>query len=237
MRIFATFLAFSLLLASCDITDDRVRGNGTIKTELRNSGTFNAVDVSENIDLYVKQDSTRSVKIVTDDNLMKHIEVLAEGETLVIRPQDGYNLRGTNGIKVYVSSPAINQIKASGACTVKSENMLTGGSMDIRLSGASDLDLEVDMPTIEAKLSGACFIRLKGKTRDLSIEGSGAVKAKTMELLAENVTVKISGAGDADVFASVKLDVRVSGAGDVNYKGNATVTKNISGAGSVSKVD
>jgi len=31
--------------------------------------------------------------------------------------------------------------------------------------------------------------------------------------------VDISGAGTAEVYASVKLDAQVSGAGDVNYKG------------------
>ena len=57
------------------------------------------------------------------------------------------------------------------------------------------------------------------------------------DLLAEIVRIDISGAGDAHVFASVKLDVDVSGAGNVRYKGNANVTQNISGAGSVKKLD
>ena len=46
----------------------------------------------------------------------------------------------------------------------------------------------------------------------------------------------MSGAGDAEVFASVKLDVEVSGASDVKYKGNAAVSQDVSGAGSVKKV-
>ena len=46
----------------------------------------------------------------------------------------------------------------------------------------------------------------------------------------------MSGACDAEVFASVKLDVNASGASHVKYKGNATVTRNVSGAGSVKKV-
>ena len=44
-------------------------------------------------------------------------------------------------------------------------------------------------------------------------------------------------AGDAEVYASVKLDVSVSGAGNVRYKGNAVVNKSVSGAGSVKKVE
>ena len=55
--------------------------------------------------------------------------------------------------------------------------------------------------------------------------------------MAENVKVEISGAGDADVYASVKLYVRASGAGSVIYKGNPGINQSISGAGSVKKVD
>ena len=48
----------------------------------------------------------------------------------------------------------------------------------------------------------------------------------------------ISGAGSAEVYASVKLDAEVSGAGTVRYKGNATnVSQHVSGAGSVNKVE
>jgi Putative auto-transporter adhesin, head GIN domain len=78
---------------------------------------------------------------------------------------------------------------------------------------------------------------LKGETKDFSADGSGSTDIKCFELLAENTNVELSGAGDAQVFASVKLDVQVSGAADVKYKGNAAVTKEISGAGSVKKVE
>ena len=67
---------------------------------------------------------------------------------------------------------------------------------------------------------------------------TGAGKAHCYELLSETTKVDISGAGDADVFASVKLDAQVSGAGSVTYKGGATnVAQQVSGAGSVKKVE
>ncbi|MCP2936704.1 DUF2807 domain-containing protein, partial [Salmonella enterica subsp. enterica serovar Typhimurium] len=65
-----------------------------------------------------------------------------------------------------------------------------------------------------------------------------ASDAKCFDLKSENTKVEISGAGDAEVFASVQLDARVSGAGSVKYKGNAaSVNQKVSGAGSVKKVE
>jgi len=55
---------------------------------------------------------------------------------------------------------------------------------------------------------------------------------------AENTKVDISGAGSAEVYASVKLDAEVSGAGSIKYKGNAgNVIQQVSGAGSVKKAE
>jgi len=90
---------------------------------------------------------------------------------------------------------------------------------------------------VETGSSGAGSISLKGETKDFSVDGSGSTDIHCFELLAENTSVELSGAGDAQVYASVKLDVHVSGAADVKYKGNANLTKEISGAGSVKKVD
>ncbi|MDZ4809475.1 MAG: DUF2807 domain-containing protein, partial [Bacteroidota bacterium] len=95
-RLLLIALFFVSIFTSCHrIMKDKVRGNGTIKTENRTAGTFTRVDVSGNIDLYVKQDSARSIKIEADENLMQYIEVKMEGEKLMIQPKEGYNLSGS----------------------------------------------------------------------------------------------------------------------------------------------
>ncbi len=240
MKLFFVLALFSAtMVTSCNfVNGKRIRGNGNIKTESRTSGMFTNVDVSGNIDLYVKQDSANSVRVEADENLMEYIVIRTEGDKLIVEPEDGYNLSSSKDIKVYVSSPLFKRLDASGACDIIGENKITSAEMIvIDLSGASDVKLELKAPKVEAELSGAGSIRLKGETKDFSVSGSGSSDIKCMELMAENVDVHITGAGDAEVFASVKLDVSVSGAGNVKYKGNAVVNKSISGAGSVKKLD
>jgi hypothetical protein len=48
--------------------------------------------------------------------------------------------------------------------------------------------------------------------------------------------VKIFGNGDADVYASLKLDVSVGGNGNVRYKGNAQPSSHITGNGSITQI-
>jgi hypothetical protein len=238
-RLFFSAILFTATLTSCHyITGKRISGNGVIKTENRTAGSFNSVDISGNIDLYVKQDSVSNVRIEADENLMQYIKVEADGETLNIYPEDHYNLRPTHHIKVYVSGPSFKHFEASGACDIYSENKISSSNaISINASGASTIKMELKAPAVNTDLSGASNISLSGETKNFRVDGSGASHIKCFDLMTEETYVEISGAGDAEVFASVKLDVHVSGAGDVKYKGNAAVTQEVSGAGSVKKVD
>ncbi len=230
---------FVTVLTSCHFADgERIRGNGVVKSELRAPGSFSGIEAGGAVDIYVKQDSAVSVKIETDENLLPYIETYVNGEMLVIRNKRGYNLKPTGKIKVYVSAKDIHHFNASGASDIISQNkFVTNENITIDLSGASTAELQLQAPKIDADLSGAGTITLLGQTKDLSVDGSGASNIRCFDMMAENTRVHISGAGDADVFASVTLSVSVSGAGSIRYKGNATVTKDISGAGSVKKVE
>ena len=238
-RLFVLSLLFIIVFSSCgEFFGNRIRGNGNIKTESRSSGEFTGVDVSGAFDLYIKQDTIRTIRIETDENILEHIETISDGQRLIIRPEAGSNLRPTGNIKVYVSSPVFNRLEASGACDIFSENkIINEHELFIDLSGSCNVKMEFHAPKISADLSGSCDIGIKGGTKDFIVDGSGSTNIKCMDLLAENVSIEISGSGSAEVFASVKLDVDISGSGSVVYKGNAKVSQKVSGSGSVKKVD
>ncbi len=228
-----------IVLSSCwNVFGKRIHGDGAIKTETRDITGYNSINVSGDFDVYVKQDSVSSVKIETDENLMGYIIIRTEGNTLKIYPRDNYNLRPTGTIKVYVAAPEFKNFEASGACDYYTENKITStDDISIDLSGSCDAKMELNAPKITAGISGSGAVTLKGETKELKVDGSGSSEFKCFDMMAENVNVGISGSGDADVFASMKLDVDVSGAGSVRYKGNATVNQSISGSGSVRKVE
>jgi hypothetical protein len=137
-----------------------------------------------------------------------------------------------------VSSPAFKMLHVSGASKMIGENTISSdATIDIGLSGASNAGLDLKCPKVTINLSGASTLTVKGETKDLSVEGSGASHIKCFDLLSENADVDISGASSAEVFASVKLNAGASGASDVRYKGNAAVTEDESGASSVKKAD
>ncbi len=238
-QIFIVAVSSLLLFSSCrEIFAKRIRGNGNITAQTRSAGEFNSIDVSGNIDVYARQDSSSSVKVEADENLQQYIEAINEGNVLRIKTQEGYNLKSSREIKVYVSSATFKKFEASGACDVYGEGKITSSSdIDFELSGSCDATMDVNAPKISVNMSGAGSIKLKGETKDFKVRGSGSTDVKSFDLLAENVNLDLSGAGDAEVYASAKLTGSISGAADVRYKGNAQTDIHTNGATSVRKID
>ena len=233
-------LALPVIMGSChNILGKRIKGNGNVRTEDRSVSDFKNVHVSGAAKVMVSQGDQPSVKIETDENLLQYIEVNQTGDRIEVRERSGFNLRPTGDIKVYVTTKVYNKIEASGACDIIGQSKISNPEdLSLDVSGAGDIKMEVDAPRLSAQVSGSGSIDLKGQTREVDLDLTGAGHAHCYELLSENTKVEISGAGSAEVFASVKLDATVSGAGNVNYKGNATsVNQHVSGAGSVHKAD
>ena len=236
-KYFWLFIGISSLVACVGVFGKRVRGNGHITSTERSVSSFKNVEVSGAINVFVSQGDTKSVKIEGDENLLPYIEVSQEGDKIIVRNRPGYNLSPTGDMKVYVTAPTYNSIEVSGACNITGQTKIAvTDELSLSVSGAGDIKMEVDAPTLKAEVSGSGSIRLNGQTKNTELELTGAANAYCYDLLAEDTKVDISGAGTAEVYASVKLDAEVSGAGTVHYKGNATtVNQHVSGAGSVSK--
>ena len=239
-KVFLVSFLVLLIFSSCRFMGWKgINGSGNIVTQSRTTERFNSVDVSGAINVYVKQDSAQqTIKVETDDNLQEYIDIHEDNGVLYISQRDNYSLDPSKKIKVYVSATYFKRFNISGASNIYSENKLVSSeTLDIDMSGASEIKLDVKAPRINADITGASSVMISGETKDFNVEGSGASDIKSFDLMTENTTLDISGACSAEVFASVKLDVQASGASGIKYKGNAAVNQDVSGASSVKKVD
>src|SRR5689334_10750389 len=105
MRILTLLLLILLFATSCNFFGQRVSGNGNVVSRDRSVGSFNSIDASGSVKVHLKQDASTSVRIETDDNLQPYVDVYTDGNRLVIKSKDGYNLNPTRDIVVYTSAP------------------------------------------------------------------------------------------------------------------------------------
>ena len=238
MRFLFIALVSALLFTSCHyFMGERVSGNGHITAQQRSTGNFDGVEASGQVVVHVRQDSSPSVKIETDENLQDLIEVFTSGGKLVIRTRQGYNLDPSKDIVAYVSAPAFKDIDLSGQCDIIGDSPLSGTEpLSMHVSGQGDITLEVDLPKVSTDISGQGNVKLKGQVNDFSASVSGQGDVKCIDLVTENTSLDISGGSDVEITANKQLTIESSGSSSVRYKGNASVSQNISGSGSVKKV-
>jgi hypothetical protein len=238
-----TLVAIAVLtftLSSCHgWFGDHIDGNGNVTKESRSVSGFSGIDVSGAIDVFVKQDSTESVRVEIDANLQEYIVTRVENGILEIHQANNTSLKSSTGIKVYVSGKNFKSFEASGACDIHGENKIEStGEISFHATGASKIELDLKAPKVSGDITGASDLRLSGETKDVYIHATGASHARCFELMTENADVDLSGASDADVFASVSVKGEASGASNVTYKGSASsVVVKTSGAGSVNKAN
>jgi hypothetical protein len=239
MRTIVLALFAVTVLSSCHFFGgERIRGNGNVVTQSRPVSNFKSIYASGAVNVYVTQDAAFSVKVQIDENLQEYIEVYEKNGVLHIHQADNTNLDVTGSMKIYVSAPMFEKLEASGASNITGEKKISSDSkIIVEASGASNISLDIKAPSTEVDVTGASTAILTGETKNLSIDGDGASHAKCFDLMAEAVDVEVSGASNADVFASVSLKADASGASDVKYKGAATHVGNASGAGSIKKVE
>lgn len=192
-----------------------LRGSGTPATEVREVESFDQIELAGSYELvvHVEPGAAQQVVVTADDNIIGMITTTVSDRRLEVETNaDGKRLRPEIPMRVEVWVPALLAIKSGGASTIEAEG-LHGERFELVISGASVSTLRGLVDRFDVTLSGA-----------------GDVQAK--DLQAKTVSVVISGAAEAAVWASESLDVTISGAGEVTYWGNpANLSKRISGAG------
>ena len=212
-----------------------VKGNGNfVKVDKELNGSFNSVEISGSFNVILTQDSLPKLSIETDENLVKYIDIKIKNNKLII--QSKKSLKSARDINVYLTIGQLKEIELSGAVVMRSAGKINLDAIDIDLSGASNVLMDLNCTTFDSDLSGSSTLKLIGAAIDADIESSGASEIDNSQMVVENMKLKVSGAGSVKVNVLTKLDVKVSGAAEVEYLGTPEVHKEISGAGSVNKI-
>lgn len=206
-------LTLSIITVGCNgAFHSTVEGNGNTTTKSFNVSEFANIDASSAFDIDVIVGESQSVKIETDENLMKYVEVFVKNNTLYLKLENNTNINGD--MEVSISVETLKNVDLSGACKINIENIKT-----------DDFTMDV---------SGACKGTLSGKVENLSLDLSGATKLNTVDLKTQNLNIDMSGASKLEVHCENSLTVDASGASKIIVFGDPKTTKtDFSGASSV----
>ena len=235
-RLKLAFITVMLAALACSIPlidTVAITGSGDLVTVEESVSGFDRLDISHTFDADIIQSQTYGLVVELDDNLVEYLIIEQRGDTLLLGLEDDQSYNNIT-LKAQISMPVLRAIELSGASDVKFTQFSSSNPFDVEISGASSVEGDIEAGDVAIDLSGASDIRLSGRGNDLKLDASGSSEVDLSDFSVNNAELDLSGASDATVNVSGRLDVSASGASDVKYIGSPTFgTVETSGASTI----
>jgi hypothetical protein len=208
--------------------------------ETRVVAPFTEISLGGSSRVVVKQGSPQSVAVEGSKEDLADFETDVQGGRLRLnfRQQEGqlFNNKKHGPVTVYVTVPALTALRVGGSGRLEVSGPLQASDMALVLSGSGDLVVpQLRASKVETSVSGSGSITVGGTaaSNNIRISGSGQVKAR--DLKTETSRARISGSGDAHVYASRTAEGSTSGSGSMYVAGGAQLSSSTHGSGRVVK--
>ena len=222
----------AMLMLSCNMNlnlGPGVSGDGNVVTDQRAlNGSFNQIEVSRGLDVYLTQNDSESIEVEADENLQEII--ITEVKNNVLKIYADENIRRSESKKVFVNFKSVSRISSSSGSDVFSTNTITAQDLELSTSSGSDMELNIDTETVSCDSSSGSDLKLSGKTNKLYAEASSGSDIKAGNLTAISSQVKASSGADVTVNTSKELIAKASSGGDIKYYGNPEKVEKSDGA-------
>ena len=120
---------------------------------------FTGVEVSTAIEFEITHSPDFSVKAVGDDRLIKRLKVEVRDQTLKAGLDSGFSLfgglRSSHGVKLSIAMPQLRSLAASGACKGTARGFRSSDDFNVKLSGASQIEIDIEAGKTAIGVSGA----------------------------------------------------------------------------------
>jgi len=230
-NIISVFLLIFLLFAvnSCSVvcTD----GEGPVKSETRNPGEFDEIDLSIPAELIVQKGNSFSVSIEAQENLLEKIILKIRNDELVIKSKGCIN--PDSKIRINIDIPVLNALELYGSGVILIPDTFQTEKLRLEINGSGKINAKLIAAEINAEINGSGNIHLAGSANKFETEINGSGDVNAFDMPCNSSSVQVNGSGDVRTYAIQQLDVHVNGSGSVHYKGKPAVTTKIFGSGKV----
>lgn len=232
------FLLIVILLSRCN-DDEGVCISSTGKTTIqdRSGLSYHYVEVYDNINLILTQDSTNTgIKVEAGENLIDGITTVIDSGRLVLRNTNSCNwLRSFEvPVNVYLNFTKLDTLVFSAAGNITCTNEWTNDSVFFNVlegGGKADLKLKVFKSFLYV-MYGTVSLNVTGLSQVTFISSHGFGPIHAENLLSKFTYTNTSSPNDVYLNASVELSAKITNIGNVYYCGDPpVVTTDISGGG------
>ena len=195
---------------------------------------FSLIKIQSAFNVFLTQGDSYSVVVEAPEELMDKVITEVRGNGLKVYSRG--NINNSGRIHVYIEFKDLEELDISGASNVEGETLIKAEILDLKVGGAGNtyLDLEVDRLTTD--VSGAGNVELNGKARSHNVKISGAGNFRAYGFKCDKLLIESNGAAHVKVYAVNEIEAYAKGASSITYKGNPEkVMVNSSGAGDIKR--
>ncbi|MCL2290260.1 MAG: DUF2807 domain-containing protein [Bacteroidetes bacterium] len=221
-----------------------IKGNGKLTTQSIPISNFSKIEVETFVEIdYSQGRNTGNLEFTVDNNLLEYYDIYTENDVLRIQLKNEYknkhNLKPSKSL-LKVSSDQLEKISIAGGSKVNFCTNFTSKKLNIELAGSAKIlanKYSVNITNLKADIAGSASVQLNGTIQkaDVSIAGSGSVKALDCKIA--QLQADIAGSGNVEAHVTDTLIASIAGSGKVRYKGNpSTIKPSVAGSGKVVKL-
>jgi len=206
MKYFYTFLICLASLSSF--------GQRTVSQDV---GDFSAIKVFDLIEVNMIQSDVNRV-VIKGDNV-DDVKVMNMDGLLKLRMQLEKRFDGNNTF-VEVHFTDIELIDANEGAHIVLNEMVNQNTLELRAQEGGRIKIGLDVNHIKTKAVTGGIVEISGTadSQEIVLTTGGIFEGKELET--KDTEIKITAAGEAEIFASERAKVRVTAGGDVHIYGN-----------------
>lgn len=203
-------------ISSCGLVDC-VKGSGHPDSVKRKVADFTKIDIKGSYRILLKQDSSLSITVTGDDNLLKYIETNVSDDKLFIKSDK--DMCPNNQMTLTIGVHNINEITSIGALELYTKGMLNLQDLKLKFSGNTRTILGINAANLTTTAGGNAEITLKGQAMTHTVNFTGSEKFNAFGFVVSDYDIESSGNTECDINVLHALDLHTSGASVVKYKG------------------
>lgn len=197
---------------------------------------FNRLELSGVFNVVLVAGDEEKIHIETTEDLIDDIEFYEDNGFLKV--ETSKRLKNKKNIKmdIYLMYKDLKKLEINSVGKTSTENPIKASYFDLKIASVGNTNLEFDVKELKCVISAVGDVHFTGTADKANIKMSAVGELRAREFLVQNLTMRNSGIGSVEVYASESIDLNNSGIGSVAYYGNPKHTNTrSSGIGSVRK--
>lgn len=218
---------FLMLFFSCDSENgsDCFKTSGSPIAKEFIVDDFTKINISEGIELIIKQGTEKKIIVKTGENLINGITAEVSNNELFLRNSNGCNwVRDYNTTKVYVTTPVLESVYSSSQFAVKSDGVLHFPNLTLQSgmfgnTASGTFELEVNCINLSIEDNKSAYFAISGTTNGLNVAFyDGNARFDGSNLVANTISLFHRSSNDIIVNPIEKISGTIYSTGNVVLK-------------------